>query len=158
MFLVLIWGFVDGITQWNTETIRQQWQFSNVPPASIWRVQISISVIWPLAQNYGFFAFVVLRAVWFALEGSGEAWGAALCWLRLVWTLTLPLWTCTHFQYALVASWPCLLFPASPRASVRPFQERSPSALSLFFPQSVSPNRLSVQLQECQLCLRRNSK
>lgn len=53
-FLVLIWGCVDGITQWNTETIRQQWQFSNMPPASIWQVQISISVIWPLAQKYWF--------------------------------------------------------------------------------------------------------
>lgn len=64
-FLVLIHGSVDGITQWNIETIRQQWQFSNMPPASIWSVQVSTSVIWPLAKITGFFAFVELLDVSF---------------------------------------------------------------------------------------------
>lgn len=126
-FLVLIHGSVDGITQWNIETIRQ-WQFSNMPPASIWSVQVSTSVIWPLAKITGFFAFVELLDVWFDFEGSSEAWGAVLWQLKLVWTLTwqgLPLWTSTRVQHALVASSPCLLFPAGTRASVRPFREQT---------------------------------
>lgn len=73
--LVLICGCVEGMTQWNTETIRQQEQFSNVPPASIDEYKFLFQWYDHWLKNTGFFAFVDLLDVWFAVEGRSEAWG-----------------------------------------------------------------------------------
>lgn len=132
------------MTQWNTETIRQQRQFSNMPPASTDEYKFLFQWHDHWLKNT-FFAFVELLDVWFAVEGSSEAWGAVLWRLKLVWTLAwqgIPLWASTHLQDALVASWPFLLFPASPSPSETllraAFSVLTSPAPSLFFPQSIS--------------------
>lgn len=84
--LVLICGCVEGMTEWNTETIRQQQQFSNMPPASTDEYKFLFQWYDHWLKNTGFFAFVELLEVWFAVEGSSEVWGAVL----LVWSWSEP--------------------------------------------------------------------
>lgn len=155
-------GRNDTVEYWN----RQQQQFSNVPPASIDEYKFLFQWYDHWLKNAAFFAFVELLDVWFAVEGSSEAWGGgSSVVIEVGLNLDLAGTTFVGFHPPPVCTGSQLALPSLPcqsQGSVRPFWKQLLSADIPLLPvcslPRASPNCCSVQFHQCQLCLKRNSK